>query len=80
MAGFSDKAAFVLVLVSGIVIPGLLTYYSSAFLGQPILGRVVWVLGYIGMVLVIWQYWLRPLDFKGPEHEPEETERNGTER
>lgn len=76
MAEFSDKAAFALVLVSGIVIPGVLTYYTSVFLGQPIIGQVVWVVGYIGMVLVIWQYWLRPLDFEGPERDSEERERN----
>lgn len=75
MAELSDKAAFVLALASGIVIPGVLTYYASVFLGQPILGQIIWAVGYVGMVLVIWYYWLRPLDFVGPERDSEEAER-----
>lgn len=75
MVELSNRAAFVLVLVSGIVIPGVLNYYASVILGQQMLGRVVWVTGYAAMILVVWYYWLRPLDFTGPEREPEEAER-----
>lgn len=75
MVELSNKAAFVLVLVSGIVVPGVLNYVASVILGQPLLGRAVWVLGYTGMLLVVWYVWLRPLDFTGPERGPEEAER-----
>lgn len=75
MAALSGKAAFVLVLVSGIVIPGVMNYVLSAGLGQEQLGRIVWVLGYTLMIGVIWYGWLRPLDFRGPEHDPEDAER-----
>jgi hypothetical protein len=75
MVELSNKAAFVLVLATGIVVPGVLNYYVSAVLGQQMLGRVVWVIGYTAMVLVIWYVWLRPLDFVGPERDPEQGER-----
>lgn len=75
MVELSNKAAFVLVLVSGIVIPGLLNYYASVVLGQQMLGRAIWTSGYAAMILVVWYHWLRPLDFTGPEREPEKAER-----
>lgn len=75
MVELSNRAAFVLVLVSGIVIPGVLNYYASVILGQQMLGRVVWTTGYATMILVVWYHWLRPLDFRGPERESEEVER-----
>lgn len=75
MVELSNRAAFVLVLVSGIVIPGVLNYYASVILGQQMLGRVVWTTGYAAMLFVVWYQWLRPLDFRGPEREPEEAER-----
>lgn len=82
MADISDVATFAFVLFSGIVLPGVLTYYASNFLGQPMLGRVIWVAGYVGTIAVLWQYWLRPMDLTGPEGVSEETDgqRNGAER
>ena len=52
-----------------------MNYTLSVALGQEQLGRIVWVLGYALMLFVIWYGWLRPLDFKGPERNPEEAER-----
>lgn len=75
MVAFSSKAAFVLVLVSGIVVPGVMNYVFSNALGRPALGRLVWVFGYTLMIAVIWYGWLRPIDFTGPERDPEESER-----
>lgn len=75
MAELSGKAAFVLVLVTGIIIPGVMNFVFSVILARPTLGRIVWVLGYALMLGVIWYGWLRPLDFEGPERDPEETER-----
>lgn len=31
------------------------------------LGRLAWVVGYGGMVLVVWYGWIRPLDIVGPD-------------
>ncbi len=71
----SGKAAFVLVLVTGIVVPGVMNYVLSVALGQPTLGRIVWALGYTLMIAVLWYGWLRPLDLTGPEHDSEQSER-----
>lgn len=35
--------------------------------GYNTLGRLVFLLGYAGMVLVIWYGWIRPLDIVGPD-------------
>lgn len=75
MVELSNRAAFVLVLASGIVVPGVLNYYVAVVLGHQMLGRAVWVIGYTAMVLVIWYYWLRPLDLTGPGRDPEQGER-----
>ncbi|MFC6905939.1 hypothetical protein [Halalkalicoccus tibetensis] len=75
MVELSGKAAFVIVLVTGVVVPGVMNYVLSVVLGQEALGRLVWVLGFGLMIGVIWYGWLRPLDFQGPEREPEEAER-----
>ncbi|KYH25981.1 hypothetical protein HAPAU_10710 [Halalkalicoccus paucihalophilus] len=75
MVALSSKAAFVLVLVTGIVVPGVMNYVFSVVLGQQMLGRLVWVLGYTLMIAVIWYGWLRPLELTGPELDPDEAER-----
>lgn len=75
MVELSGKATFVLVLTTGVVVPGVMNYVFSIVLGEPALGRIVWVLGYGLMLGVIWYGWLRPLDFQGPERDPEEAER-----
>lgn len=75
MVELSGKAAFVIVLVTGVVVPGVMNYVLAVVLGQEALGRIVWVLGFGLMIGVIWYGWLRPLDFQGPEREPEEAER-----
>lgn len=75
MVALSSKAAFVLVLVTGIVVPGVMNYVFSVVLGQQMLGRVVWVFGYTLMIAVIWYGWLRPLELTGPELDPDEAER-----
>ncbi|AKU08372.1 MULTISPECIES: hypothetical protein [Haloferax] len=53
------------VVTLGIVIPGV----ARRFLGEAgytDLGMVVFVLGYAGMVFVVWYGWIRPLDITGP--------------
>ncbi|MCO8265603.1 hypothetical protein ACOZ4B_07565 [Haloferax prahovense] len=53
------------VVTLGIVIPGV----ARRLLGEAgynDLGMVVFVLGYAGMVFVVWYGWIRPLDITGP--------------
>ncbi|QOS12480.1 uncharacterized protein HfgLR_11715 [Haloferax gibbonsii] len=53
------------VVTLGIVLPGV----ARRFLGEAgytDLGMVVFVLGYAGMVFVVWYGWIRPLDITGP--------------
>jgi len=63
--GLSEKAKFALVLSGGVVLPGLANYGLAA-VGYDTLGSLVWVLGYVGAVLLIWYVWVRPLDLTGP--------------
>ncbi|KAB1193427.1 hypothetical protein GJR96_08210 [Haloferax sp. MBLA0076] len=56
----------VAVVTLGIVIPGI----ARRFLGEAgynTLGMVVFVLGYAGMIFVVWYGWIRPLDISGPD-------------
>ncbi|ADJ14108.1 hypothetical protein [Halalkalicoccus jeotgali] len=75
MATLSSKAAFVLVLVTGILVPGVMNYVFSVVLDQQMLGRIVWVVGYTLMIAVVWYGWIRPLDITGPEPDAEDVER-----
>ncbi|WP_042661867.1 hypothetical protein [Haloferax sp. ATB1] len=53
------------VVTLGIVIPGV----ARRLLGEAgynDLGMVVFVLGYAGMVVIVWYGWIRPLDITGP--------------
>lgn len=60
-----ERVTFGLVLTAGVVIPGFLVYAFAA-LGYDTVGTVVWVVGYLTMVLVVWYRWVRPLDLTGP--------------
>lgn len=60
-----DKLLLVAVVVTGVVLPGL----ARRFLGEAgydDVGTVVFVLGYAGMVFLVWYGWIRPLDLTGP--------------
>lgn len=35
--------------------------------GYNALGRLVFLFGYAGMVVIIWYGWIRPLDITGPD-------------
>lgn len=66
-AGFftRDKLLLLAVVVSGIVLPGI----ARRFLGEagyPGVGTIVFVLGYAGMVFLVWYGWIRPLELTGP--------------
>lgn len=53
------------VLFVGVAGTGVLRR-ELGLLGFDTLGRVVFVLGYGGMVFVVWYGWIRPLDITGP--------------
>lgn len=62
----SDTVLLALVLFVGIAGSGV----ARRVLGQAGLdtvGMVVFVLGYSGMVFVLWYGWIRPLDIRGPQ-------------
>ena len=60
-----DKLLLLVVVVTGIVLPGL----ARRFLGEAgyaDVGTVVFVLGYAGMIFLVWYGWIRPLELTGP--------------
>jgi hypothetical protein len=60
-----DKLLLAVVIVTGVVLPGL----ARRFLGEAgysALGTVVFILGYAGMIFLVWYGWIRPLDLTGP--------------
>lgn len=64
----SDRPLAVVILLSGIVLPGLLRYWLGQN-GFDTLGTAVFVVGYGTMILLVWWVWIRPLDLVGPSGE-----------
>ncbi|WP_083861952.1 hypothetical protein [Halogeometricum pallidum] len=60
-----DKVLLLTVLFVGIAGTGLLRRFLGE-LGYNGIGRIVFVLGYGGMVFIIWYGWIRPMDITGP--------------
>lgn len=58
-------AALAVVLVAGVVVPGVAQYWLRSA-GYSLAGDVVWVVGYATAALVVWWGWIRPLDLTGP--------------
>jgi hypothetical protein len=63
-----DKVLLVAILFVGIAGSGLARRFLGE-MGYNGVGRIVFVLGYAGMVFAIWYGWLRPLDITGPHGE-----------
>jgi hypothetical protein len=63
-----ERVKFGLMLTAGVVVPGFVLFALSA-IGYDTIGMVVWAVGYLAMVLVIWYRWVRPLDLTGPTGE-----------
>ena len=61
-----DKVLLLTVLFVGIAGTGLLRRLLGEF-GYNGVGRVVFLLGYGGMVLIVWYGWVRPMDITGPD-------------
>lgn len=60
-----DSLLLALVLFVGVAGTGVVRRQLGV-LGYNQLGRYVFVLGYGGMVFVVWYGWIRPLDITGP--------------
>lgn len=60
-----DKLLLVTILVLGIAGSGIARRLLGE-LGYNEVGRVVFILGYGGMILALWYGWVRPLDITGP--------------
>lgn len=54
------------ILLVGVAGSGLARHALGAA-GHDTLGTIVFVLGYAGMVFVVWYGWIRPLDPVGPD-------------
>lgn len=66
--GFGSRGGFALVVIAGIVVPGL-TNYALSSAGYDALGSVFWFMGYLTVAVVLYLGWLRPLDITGPDHD-----------
>ena len=62
----SDTLLLALILLVGIAGSGV-ARWGLGQLGFNTLGRIVFIMGYGGMVFVIWYGWIRPLDITGPK-------------
>lgn len=80
--GLSSPQFAVLVVLVGLIGPGLLVYtFEQANLSA--VADLVWIVGYGTTVFVVWFIWLRPLDFAGSSAQDtslsEESERSEPE-
>ncbi|MUV56521.1 hypothetical protein GJ632_03170 [Halogeometricum sp. CBA1124] len=61
-----DKLLLLVVLFVGIAGTGLVRRFLGE-LGYNGVGRLVFILGYGGMVFIVWYGWIRPMDITGPQ-------------
>jgi hypothetical protein len=60
-----DKLLLAVILLVGVAGSGI-ARRTLGELGYDTLGTVIYVLGYGGMVFIVWWGWIRPLDITGP--------------
>lgn len=65
MADLPPRWLLAVVLGASIVVPGFINWVAVQA-GYPLVGDVVWVVGFATMVGLVWWGWLRPLDIRGP--------------
>lgn len=63
-----DALRLAAVLVVGVAGTGIVRRQLGVW-GYDGIGRLVYVLGYGGTILLVWYVWLRPLDISGPSGE-----------
>ena len=64
--GLGTRGGFVLVVLAGVVVPGV-TNYVLSYSGFDTLGSLVWAVGYGAMAVVLYLGWVRPLEPTGPD-------------
>lgn len=64
--GLGTRGGFVIVVLTGVLVPGLTNHVLSQS-GYHTLGSVVWAVGYAAMAVVLYVGWVRPLDPTGPD-------------
>jgi hypothetical protein len=62
----TDVVLLAVILFVGIAGSGV-ARWGLGQLGLTQLGELVFIMGYGGMVFVLWYGWIRPLDITGPE-------------
>ena len=65
------QLALVILLFTGVVGSGI-GVWGLTRIGYPRLGSLVFLLGYGGMTLLVYQFWIRPLEFRAPQWDDEE--------
>lgn len=79
--GLGTRGGFVLVVLVGVLVPGLTNHVLSQS-GSHTLGSVAWAVGYAAMAVVLYAGWVRPLELTGPDdaiREPGEGDADGSE-
>lgn len=72
--GLSSNVLFILVVLMGLIMPGLLVTLLERT-NLSVLADIVWVFGYGTTIFAVWYIWIRPLDLVGPsEQETTRTE------
>jgi hypothetical protein len=64
--GLGTRGGFVLVVLVGVLVPGLTNHVLSQS-GYHALGSAAWAVGYAAMAAVLYVGWVRPLDPTGPD-------------
>lgn len=64
-SAFARKYLVVVVLAAGVVVPGLVQF-AVREAGYPQAATAAWVVGYAGVVALVWWRWVRPIDLSGP--------------
>ncbi|MGM0605500.1 MAG: hypothetical protein ACQETB_07485 [Halobacteriota archaeon] len=73
----SDRMLLAIVLLAGVAGSGI-ARWAFGQAGFDTIGQIAFVLGYGGMVVVVWYGWIRPLDIRGPDksNRPERVDSN----
>ena len=56
-----SRLAFAAILLGGFG----LADYALASAGYPTIGGLVWAIGYLATILILWYGWVRDLEFRG---------------
>lgn len=66
--GLSSKVLFILIVLVGLIMPGLLVTLLERT-NLSVLADIVWVFGYGTTIFAVWYIWIRPLELVGPSEQ-----------